>query len=266
MVNDPVAALRHLVDTEGTGADVTCVAGPAIGVRAVIESGVGIIAGSLPDEILDDVLADADELVSSERSQALDYGEHRVFIAAVTPRPVLVVFGAGHVSQTLAVFANHLGYRVIVVDARPAWATADRFPDVDELIVGWPDDFFEGHELDARTYVALMNHDARFEDPVLERVRNAPIRYLGAMGSRRTHRKRVERLVAAGWAQTEVDRIHGPIGLDIGGETPEEMALAIAAEITEVRYGRGTSLSLRGTTGRIHRTPADGSTDPNDTA
>ncbi len=170
---------------------------------------------------------------------------------------MLVVFGAGHDSQPLSVFARAMGFRVFVVDARAAWATKERFPDVDGLIVGWPDAFFAEHELDGRTYVALMNHDARFEKPVFPKVREAPIRYLGAMGSRRTHRARVERLKEAGWSDEEIGRIHGPIGLDIGAETPEEIAVAILAEITQIRYGFGTGLSLRGTEGRIHRQRGD---------
>lgn len=251
-MNDAVAAIRRLVDAESLGAELTCVAGPAIGSRAVCEAGVGIVVGSVPDDIVDDVLSDADQLMANEQSRSLDYGDHRVFISTIAPPPVLVIFGAGHVSQPLASFARGLGYRVIVVDSRTAWATEERFPDVDELIVGWPNVFFDAHQLDGRTYVALMNHDARFEDPVLPMVRRAPIRYIGAMGSRRTHRSRVERLEAAGWSADEIARIHGPIGLDIGAETPEEMAVAIIAEITQVRYGHGSGISLRGTTGRIH--------------
>jgi xanthine dehydrogenase accessory factor len=257
MVNEALAAVGRLVDDERLGASVACVAGPAAGSRAVIEAGVGFIAGSIPDEIRDDVLSDATALMANEQSRTLDYGDHRVFIETIAPPPVLVVFGAGHASQPLSVFARALGFRVFVVDARAAWATPERFPDVDGLIVGWPDVFFADHELDGRTYVALMNHDARFEDPVFPEVRNAPIRYLGAMGSRRTHRSRVERLKAAGWSDEEIGFIHSPIGLDIGAETPEEMALAILAEITQARYGHGSGLSLKGTTGRIHRQRGD---------
>lgn len=249
---DTIEAIRRLVDTERIGAEVTCVSGPAIGTRAVIESGKGIIAGSIPDDVSSDVLADAEQLMANEQRRTLDYGEHRIFVSTIAPRPVLVVFGAGHVSQPLATFAKGLGFRVVVIDSRQAWTTPERFPDVDELVVGWPDVFFADHDLDARTYVALMNHDARFEDPVFPKLRHAPIKYVGAMGSRRTHRARVERLESAGWTAEEIGRIHSPIGLDIGAETPEEMAIAVIAEMTQVRYGHGTGLSLRGTAGRIH--------------
>jgi xanthine dehydrogenase accessory factor len=252
MVNEAIKAIRGLVDSEQLGAEITCVDGPAIGNRAVVEAGSGVIAGSIPSEIVEDFLSDAESLMANEQSRTLEYGPHRVFISTIAPPPILVVFGAGHVSQPLAVFAQALGYRVVVVDSRPVWATNERFPNVDELIVGWPDAFFADHELDGRTYVAIMNHDARFEDPVFPEVRNAKIRYIGAMGSRRTHRARIERLTAAGWTEDEIERIHGPIGLDIGAETPEEMAVAVIAEMTQVRYGHGTGLALKGTSGRIH--------------
>lgn len=253
MVREILSAVRSLVDEERLGAEVTCVSGPKMGLRAVVDGTGTVIAGSIPPEVRDDVISDAVQLMANEQSRSLDYGDHRIFIHTIAPPPILVIFGAAHVSQSLATFAMTLGYRVIVVDARAAWATRERFPDVDELLVGWPDVFFADHEMDARTYVALMNHDSRFEDPVLSELRNAPIRYVGAMGSRRTHRARVERLEAAGWTPEEVARIHGPIGLDIGAETPEEMAIAIVAEMTQVRYGHGSGSSLRGTSGRIRR-------------
>ena len=102
-----------------------------------------------------------------------------------------------------------------------------------------------------------MSHDPRFEDPVFPAVHGAPIRYLGAMGSRRTHRARLERLASAGWTDEELKAIHGPIGLDIGAETPEEMAVSILGEIIQIRYGHGTGVSLHGTEGRIHAQRGD---------
>lgn len=251
-MNDTITAIRRLVDVEGVGAEITAVAGPAIGERAVVEQGGTVIAGSIPSEIHDDVIADAEGLMAKEQSRTLSYGDHRVFISTIAPPPVLAVFGAGHASQPLAEFAHSLGFRVIVIDSREVWATRERFPVVDELIVGLPEAFFDDHSFDERSYVAVMNHSAKFEDPVYAKVRGVRVRYLGAMGSRRTHKARVERLAAAGWTEEEIGRIHSPIGLDIGAETPEEMALGILAEMTQVRYGHGTGLSLRGTAGRIH--------------
>ena len=133
------------------------------------------------------------------------------------------------------------------------WATVDRFPHADEVVVGWPDAVFEMVELDRRAYVVLLSHDPRFEDPVFREVHGKPIRYLGAIGSRRTHRARLERLAAGGWAEDELAAIYGPIGLDIGAETPAEMAVSILAEVIQARYGSGSGLSLRGESGRVHK-------------
>ena len=245
-------AVGSLVDAEQLGATTTVVEGPDVGLKAVISFEDGVVAGEIPNDIAPDVIADARQLMDHEQNRSLSYGDREVYIETLAPPPVLMIFGAGHVSQPLSIMAQQLGFRVIVADARSRWATLDRFPDVDELIVGWPDAAFEKFEPDRRTYVALLNHDARFEKPVFPKVRTAPVRYIGAMGSRRTHRDRVDRLRASGWTDAEIDRIHGPIGLDIGAETPEEMAVAILAEITQTRYGHGTGLSLRGTEGRIH--------------
>jgi xanthine dehydrogenase accessory factor len=257
VVSEVLDAIRTLVDGERLGAVATVVAGPDLGAKAIIDAAEGIIAGVLPAEVTADVLADAAELMAKEHSRTLGYGDREVFIETLAPPPVLLVFGAGHVSQPLAVMGRMLGFRVIVADARGAWATPERFPEVDELIVGWPDAVFDRLELDARTYVVITSHDARFENPVFPAVRDAPIRYLGAMGSRRTHRARVERLRAAGWSEEQIGRIHGPIGLDLGAETPEEMAVAILGELIQVRYGHGSGESLRGTTGRIHAQRGD---------
>lgn len=256
-MSDVLDAIRALVAEERLGATVTVVAGPDLGTRAVIDAEQGLVAGRIPEPVAVDVLSDATQLMVHEQSRTLAYGDREVYIETLAPPPVLLLFGAGHVSQPLAVMGRQLGFRVIVADARPMWATAERFPDVDELIVAWPGEVFEQIELDRRTYVALLNHDPRFEDPVFPSVKDAPVRYIGAMGSRKTHRARIERLLAAGWTEAETSRIHGPIGLDIGAETPEEMAVSILGEIVQVRYGHGTGISLRGSDGRIHAQRGD---------
>jgi xanthine dehydrogenase accessory factor len=252
MVSRTLAAIDRLVGSERLGATATIVEGPDIGAKVVIDVDDGIIAGQLPDDVVDVVLADAVSLMQGEQSRTLAYGDRRIYIESLAPPPVLLVFGAGHVSQPLARMAQMVGFRVIVADARKTWATEERFPDVDDLVVDWPDQVFELYVPDRRTYVVITSHDARFEDPVFPALHRAPIRYLGAMGSRRTHRARLERLAAAGWSEDELQTIHGPIGLDIGAETPDETAVSILAEIIQVRYGHGTGLSLHGTEGRIH--------------
>ncbi len=247
-----VSALKGLIAIERLGAVITIVKGPDIGEKAVIDAERGLIAGELPGLICDDVLSDALELMEHEQNRTLTYANREIFIETVAPPPVLLIFGAGHIAQPLTVMASLLGFRVIVSDARAQWATPERFPDVDELIIGWPESVFGRVPLDRRTYVVLLSHDVRFEDPVFLEVRRASIRYIGVMGSRRTHRERKKRLVAQGWSEEEICRIQGPVGLDIGAETPEEIAVSILAEMVQIRYGHGTGLSLRGTKGRIH--------------
>ena len=247
-----LGALRDLAKRERLGAVVTVVAGPDLGANAVVDFDEGVVAGALPVDVADDVLADAGQLMEHEQNRTLSYGERELFIETVAPQPRLLVFGAGHVAQPLSRMAQELGFRVIVSDARTTWATEERFPHVDQLIVAWPDEVFEQIEPDRRTYVVMLSHDARFEKPVLAAVRNAPVRYVGAMGSRRTARQRVEHLTAEGWSDEEIERIHAPIGIDIGAEQPAEVALSILAEIVRARYGAGTGLSLRGQEGRVH--------------
>ena len=247
-----IEAIRDLTKQERLGAVITVVDGPDAGAKGVIEHDVGLVAGSMPREIEGDVLADAVALMQHEQKRTLAYGEREIFIETIAPQPQMLIFGAGHIAQSLSRMARELGFRVIVADARADWATEERFPDVDELIVGWPDVVFERVPLDHRTYVVLLSHDARFEDPVFPAIHTVPVRYIGALGSRRTHRNRVARLTGEGWSEDEIARIHGPIGIDIGAEHPSEVAVSILAEIVRVRYGHGSGTSLRGREGRVH--------------
>jgi xanthine dehydrogenase accessory factor len=256
-VSDALEAIRKLTDDERLGACATVVAGTGVGAKAVLDAEGSWIAGLLPDDIASDVASDAVELMRHEQNRTLGYGERQVFVETIAPQPRMLIFGAGHIAQPLVRIARELGYRVTIADARKAWATPERFPEVDELIVGWPEQVFEEFHLDARTYVVLLSHDARFEDPVFPAVRHAPVRYVGALGSRRTARLRAERLASQGWSQDEIDRIHAPIGIDIGAEEPAEVAVAIVAEITRVRYGHGSGLSLKGQDGRVHAQRGD---------
>lgn len=252
-----VAALKDLMKRERLGAAVTVVDGPDMGTKAVVDADEGVVAGEIPADVADDVLADAAQLMEHEQNRTLTYGDREVYIETIAPQPRLLVFGAGHVAQPLSRIGQELGFHVIVTDARATWAAKERFPDVDQLIQGWPDEVFEQVELDHRTYVVLLSHDARFEGPVFPAVRNAPVRYIGAMGSRRTARMRGEHLSGEGWSDEEIARIHAPIGIDIGAEQPSEVALSILAEIIQARYGVGTGMSLRGQEGRIHAQRGD---------
>lgn len=248
-----IDAIRRLVATERLGAVATVVAGPDIGAKAVIDIEDGYVAGELPAAITDDVLADATELADHEQSRTLSYGEVEVFIETVAPQPVLLIFGSDEVAEPLTVMASEMGFRVVVSDPRRAFTTPERFPLAADVVVGWPDKVADQLHVDRRTYVVLLNHNARFEDPALKMVVGSPARYIGAMGSRRTHAKRIAKLEEWGLAADDIDRIHGPVGLDIGAETPAEVAISILAEIIQARYGFGTGRPLRGTEGRIHQ-------------
>ena len=245
-------AVAGLIADERLGAVATVVTGPEIGAKAVIDYDDGYVAGELPGQVAADVLADAKALMEREQNRTLGYRDCEVFIETVAPPPHLVIFGAVHIAQPLTTMARQLGFHVTVSDARPAFTTAERFPDADRVLVGWPDELKGDIELDRRTYVVLLSHDARFEDPVLPWVLESPVKYIGAMGSRRTSAKRADKLRDWGHSEEQVARIHGPVGLDIGAETPAETAVSILAEIIQVRYGSGSGESLRGRTGRIH--------------
>lgn len=167
-----------------------------------------------------------------------------VFIEGFPPPPLLVIVGAGHIAIPLTVFAKTLNYRVVVVDARSAFATRERFPLADELIVAWPDEVLEQMDLNPSTSLAVLTHDPKFDEPSLKVILAREVGYVGAIGSRKTKEERDERLKKQGLSEEQLRRIHGPIGLNIGAESPEEMALAIMAEIVATRHHKDASALL----------------------
>jgi xanthine dehydrogenase accessory factor len=150
----------------------------------------------------------------------------------------MYVFGAIDFSRAMARIGKYLGYRVTVVDARPVFATKQRIPDADEVIVAWPDEFLENARVDERTALIILTHDVKFDIPVIQVALRKNAGYIGAMGSRRTHANRVAELRAAGVSEADLARVSAPIGLDIGARTPEETAISIAAEIVALRENR----------------------------
>jgi xanthine dehydrogenase accessory factor len=177
--------------------------------------------------------------------------ELAVFVQSFAPPPQLLVFGAIDFAAAVAKAGKFLGYRVTVCDARPVFATGSRFPDADEVVTDWPHRYLSGISTDDRTVICVLTHDPKFDVPLLQVALRRPAAYIGAMGSRRTHEDRLARLRDVGMTEAELARLRSPIGLDLGARTPEETAVAIAAELIQLRWG-GSGRPLTATTGRIH--------------
>lgn len=254
---DTNEAIQSLLDSETFGSVVTIVEGPEVGMKAVLDADGTVVAGTLPAAVASDLTEDALTLMAHEQHRTLEYGDHAAFIETLAPPPDLLIFGAVHIGQALASFGTQMGYRVTVVDSRAPFVTEERFPTAARLLVGWPRDLMDQLEFDRRTWVVVLSHDPRHETPPLQAALKADTRYIGAMGSRRTHDLRVARLTELGFGPEDIARIHSPVGLDIGAETPQEVAVSILAEMTLVRYGAGTGLSLRGVEGRVHKQRVD---------
>ena len=206
--------------------------------------------GSLHNvELEQRVISDAERAIWNGAAQTYTYEvesttglqNFEVFIEGFPPPPRLIIVGAGHIAIPLTTFAKTLNYRVVVVDARAAFATRERFPHADELIVEWPDTYLEQADLNPSTAVAVLTHDPKFDEPTLKVVLQREVAYVGAIGSRKTSLERSERLLSQGLSREQISRIHGPIGLDLGGKAPEELALAIMAEIVALHYGKDFS-------------------------
>jgi xanthine dehydrogenase accessory factor len=179
----------------------------------------------------------------TRRFRTPDGAELAVLLEVFPRQPRLVIFGGVHVAMALVPLARHLGYRTVVADGRPAFLTRERFPDADELVLGWPEEAFATVGLDGATFVCVLSHDPKFDEPALELALRSPAAYVGAIGSRKTQAARRDRLRAAGITDAQLARLRGPIGLDLGGRQPAETALAILAEMTAARYG-GTGRPL----------------------
>ncbi|MGH3006277.1 MAG: XdhC family protein [Gaiellaceae bacterium] len=156
-----------------------------------------------------------------------------LFVSSFLPRPEMYVFGAVDHAAAVATVGRFLGYRVTVCDARAKFVTPERFPDVDELVVEWPDRFLERSPVDERTVICVLTHDHKFDIPLLKVALETPAGYIGAMGARRTNAERAELLREEGVSEEALGRIHAPIGLDIGSRTPQEVAVAVGAEIVQ---------------------------------
>ncbi|ROO89695.1 xanthine dehydrogenase accessory factor [Actinocorallia herbida] len=244
----------------------TCVDPPdaaAFGRRMVIraDSAEGTFGSARLDEAAVD---DARGLLASGTTGTLRYGRDgerldgdlTLAVQVHAPRPRMIVFGAIDFAAALARAGSFLGFHVTVCDARPVFATRRRFPDADEVVVDWPHRYLAAEaaagRIDGRTVLAVLTHDAKFDIPLLEVALRLPVAYVGAMGSRRTHADRLNRLRATSLTEADLARLHSPIGLDLGARTPEETAISITAEIIATRWS-GSTTPLARTRGPIHR-------------
>jgi len=237
------------------------VQGPRPGASMLVGPRVDVV-GTLGDHDLDrvvarDALAELAAGITTMRHYGL-HGEARqqdvaVFIESFAPPPQMIVFGAVDFTAALVKVAKVLGYRVTVCDARAVFATHQRFPHADEVVVDWPDRYLAkvGDDLGPRDAVCVLTHDHKFDVPAIRAALETNVGYLGAMGSRRTNDDRLVRLREAGVDEAALARLMAPIGIDIGGRTPEETAISICAEIIASRTGRSAP-SLRASEGPIH--------------
>ncbi|HEU0042509.1 MAG TPA: XdhC/CoxI family protein [Jiangellaceae bacterium] len=257
--------LAASIDAAHPVALATLVSGPGrLGAHVVVWPDHA--AGTLGGERLDAaVIDDARGLLDQGRTGSLRYGpdgerrldDLQVFIQSFAPPPRMLVFGAIDFAAAVARVGKFLGYHVTVCDARPVFATARRFPEADEVVVRWPHDYLADVDVDSRTVICVLTHDPKFDVPLLEAALRTPAAYVGAMGSRRTHDDRLDRLRERGLTDDELARLSSPIGLDIGARTPEETAVSIAAEIIAARWG-GSGHRLTQTEGPIHTGHPDG--------
>ncbi len=259
--------LRATLRADDPVALATVTEGPNLGAKLVVRPDEPVL-GSLGDPELDrvvarDALAELDAGLTSTRH----YGRHgearerevSVFIESFSPAPLLVIFGAVDFTAALVKAGKLLGYRVTVCDARAVFATPARFPLADEVANDWPDRYLQkvADRLGPRDAVCVLTHDAKFDVPAIVAATATRVGYIGAMGSRRTHATRTERLREAGLGDAALARVMAPIGVDIGARTPEETAISICAEIIANRAGVAVP-NLRNGRGPIHRPGPDG--------
>ena len=253
--------LRDALRTETPVALATVIEGESLGAKLLVQPGQPAV-GSLGDPDLDRVVErDALGALEAGLTVTRHYGPHGearqtevgVFVESFARPARMVIFGAVDFTAALARVAKVLGYHVTVCDARPVFATPARFPMADEVVVDWPDRYLAGvgDDLGPRDAVCVLTHDHKFDVPAIVGALQTRVGYLGAMGSRRTHAERVDRLREAGVDDAGLARVMAPVGLDIGARTPEETAISICAEIIALRTGRGAP-SLRDTEGPIH--------------
>ncbi len=249
----PEGEFARIAGEDGRAAVATVVEGDALGAKLLVRQD-GSRVGGLGSPDLDDVAAEAaTELMWAERSELREVGEATLFVDATCPSPRLVVLGAVDYTAALCRLARAAGWRPYVCDPRSQFATAERFPDAEQVVTAWPEQAFDAvGGIDRATYVAVLTHDPKLDDAALTIALPSDAAYVGAMGSSRAQAKRRERLLAAGLDEELLGRLAAPIGLDLGAMGPEETALSIMAEVVAVRNGRSGGRLRDKQGGRIH--------------
>jgi xanthine dehydrogenase accessory factor len=242
---DSIYALLADLVREGRAVSLATVVGtpagpdsPPIGAKLLIPGGSPPV-GSIHPEVDERLAADARRLLAQERSEIVAHettaGTIEVFIESFPPPQQLVIVGAVHVAIPLARLAKLLGYRLVVVDPRGVFANVERFPEADRLLVEWPEEAFPKLDLNASTSVAVLTHDPKIDLLAIKIALESEARYVGAIGSRSTTEQRIKDLAEMGVPQEQIDRLHSPIGLNIGSRTPAEIALSIMAQVVAAR-------------------------------
>jgi xanthine dehydrogenase accessory factor len=231
--------ISQLYAEERAGAVATVIAGPdaLVGRKLLVESASdqwqGVIDPSLDHAVAQ--LAHAHIQRGRDSRVMLEDAGVELFIDVLLPPPTLIMVGGVHIAITLAAIAKTQGYRTIVIDPRHAFGSDERFPHADLLLRSWPEEAFAQLTINENTAITLLTHDPKIDDPALKQVLRTPAFYIGALGSRKTHAKRVERLREAGFTSQEIERIHAPIGVEIDAQTPEQIALAVMAQVVRAR-------------------------------
>lgn len=239
--------LLQAIESEERSVLFTIIAGKGLGAHALVLEGGEQHGDGVPEA----ALAQAERLIREHTNRILEVEGAKVFVEVYGPPPRLVIYGAVDTAEALCAAAKLLGWRTIVADARGKFATAERMPSADEIVLAWPEEALARIAPDHATAVLVLTHDDKFDVPALKAALESDAFYVGALGSRRNQERRRERLLEAGLDGAAIDRIHGPCGLDIGAESQPETALSILAEILAVRMGRAGG-KLKESRKRIH--------------